>query len=678
MLWALDLHSLRTLQFAGMSDPSSQRRLLETTGSALATLEFRLALLHAGVGALVGVLAAVALERRSSRRIVAAGVGAAATLVLHTLALFAMVGRYPQLYADRWWLGGGPLATLQRVLTHVIGPRPFEIVLAALLLTLAAGAGVRIARAAASARLLTARRLVPAALAVLAVAVAGFGSGHAERAGASERPPNVLILASDSLRTDRLESPSVMPFTASLVPQGMLFRFAFTPIARTFPSWVSMLTGTEPRAHGVRTMFPRVEDLAGTRTTLFSALRDAGYRTFVVSDFAGDIFPRFDAGFERVDAPTLTADTLARATVLAGHTWSLPFLQWGAFRRLLPEWRNLASLSDPEWVVDRTLRQVDASADRPFAGLVFFSTSHFPYPAPYPSYLRGAGGYRGPYLYHAPPTRAGRRLEGADVEQVQARYDGALSAIDSATGRLWAELRRRGEIGRTVFVVTGDHGEELYETEGIAGHGDTLTPSAQAVPILIGGPGVPAGRRSDAQVRLHDVPATVLDILEPGRERRFGDGVSLLADGAARPICVQTGIWFWPDLPAGLEGRRLQYPGISALLEMDTRTRQLVLQERVEALVESAKDRGIVLGRRLWHQRLTPRGLVVEEQEFPSVEPFQPQADLAALFQEQCVARDPRLARLFGAVVFVPRGGAAGSDPSAEEPAECTSCGLGR
>src|SRR6185295_12960538 len=119
-----------------------------------------------------------------------------------------------------------------------------------------------------SARLLTARRLAPAALAVLAVAVAGVASGRAERTGASERPPNVLILASDSLRTDRVESPSVMPFTASLVPQGTLFRFGFTPVARTFPSWVSILTGTEPRVHGVLTMFPRVEDAAGTRSTL--------------------------------------------------------------------------------------------------------------------------------------------------------------------------------------------------------------------------------------------------------------------------------------------------------------------------------------------------------------------------------------------------------------------------
>lgn len=682
LLWGLDLHTLRALQFAGVSDTAAQRRLLDAAAPAVAGLELRLALIHGLLGALAGLLAGAAAGAGCgrSRAIAAAGVGGGATLLLHALALFAMVGRYPQLYADRWWLGGGVLARLQRSLTHTIGPRPFEILFAILLGVLVLAAGVRLTRSVASSRLFAARQLVPAALAIVAVAVAGFAFRSAPSEGkTNDRRPNVLIIASDSLRTDRLESASVMPFTASLVPQGTLFRFAFTPIARTFPSWVSILTGTEPRTHGVRTMFPRREALAETGATLFSALRDEGYYTFVVSDFAGDIFPRFEAGFDRVDAPTLTADTLARATVLSAHTWSLPLLRFGPLRRLLPEWQNLASLSDPDWLVDRALRQVEESGSRPFAGLIFFSTSHFPYPAPYPGFLRGSGAYRGPYLYHAPPARAGRRLETADVEQVRNRYDGALWTIDAATRRLWGELLRRGQLDRTLFIVTGDHGEELYETEGIAGHGDALAIHAQAVPMLMRGPGVPSGQRSDTQVRVYDLPATVLDIVAPRGERRFGDGVSLFVKDAPRPLCVQTGIWFWPDLPAGLQGRRLQYPGISDLLEMDPATRQLVLRADVEALVESAKDRGVILGHRLWHQRLGPRGLVIEEQELPAVENSQPEVDLAGLFQEQCVARDPRLTRLFGSVIFSgPGDQAAEVSPAGERPKECTTCGLGR
>ena len=73
-----------------------------------------------------------------------------------------------------------------------------------------------------------------------------------------------------------------------------------------------------------------------------------------------------------------------------------------------------------------------------------------------------------------------------------------------------------------------------------------------------------------------------------------------------RPICVETGIWFWPGRPPGLKGQRLDYPGISQLLAMDVGSREMVLRLEMENLVESAKERGLILGNRLWSEQLTP------------------------------------------------------------------------
>jgi hypothetical protein len=389
-------------------------------------------------------------------------------------------------------------------------------------------------------------------------------------------------------------------------------------------------------------------------------LRDAGYHTFVVSDFAGDIFPRFDGGFEAVDTPTLTVDRLSRATVLAAHTWSLPLLRIPAFRRALPEWRNLASLSDPEWLADAALGEIARARGRPFAGVVFFSTAHFPYVAPAPDYRMGAGGYRGRYLYHAPPTEAGPEMSPVDVAQVRARYDGALRSVDRATERLVSALRERGLLEDTVLVLTSDHGEVLYEAPGMAGHGDSLDElAAQAVPILLVGPGVARGAISNAQVRVIDLGATVLDLAgRGGADAAFGDGVSLLKRGVARPLCLETDIWFWPTLPAGLRGRRLEYEGIAELVEVDPETRQLVLRADREAVVEAAKERGLVSGRRLWRQRLTPSGLLRETLEVPGVEDASPAADLQPLFAERCVAGDPDLASQFDGVVMQRRAAA--------------------
>ncbi len=107
-----------------------------------------------------------------------------------------------------------------------------------------------------------------------------------------------------------------MPRTSSRIPGGSLFRYAVTPVARTYPSWVSLLTGTEPRVNGVRHMFPTLEVRRDVGATLFTRLRDQGYFTFAVSDFAGDVFPGFEGGFETLDTPRLSVDTLAQSTAL--------------------------------------------------------------------------------------------------------------------------------------------------------------------------------------------------------------------------------------------------------------------------------------------------------------------------------------------------------------------------
>jgi hypothetical protein len=473
----------------------------------------------------------------------------------------------------------------------------------------------------------------------------------------SGAPLNLLILASDSLRSDRIEDPEVMPKTAARIPEGSLYRYAVTSIARTYPSWVSMLTGTEPRANGVRHMFPTVAARRDVGATLFTRLRDQGYFTFAVSDFAGDIFPGFEGGFESLDTPHLNVDTLAQSTALTGHTWSLPFLRLRPIRSLFPYWRNVPSLADPEWVADSALRQVRRSGSRPFAGVVFFSTAHFPYVAPYPDYLRGSGEYRGRYLYHVPPVQPDEAPTAEDVEQIRFRYDAALTSIDRAMEKIFRDLDERGLRGKTLVVVTGDHGEELYEEPGIAGHGDTIRHlRSQAVPVLLVGPGIAGGVRSSAQVRHYDLAATVLSVLEPQRAGwEFGHGTSLLDADVARPICVETGIWFWPGRPLGLAGKRLDYPGISELLELEPATREMVLRDDMETLVESAKERGLVLGRRLYREQLTAFGLekeivLLEGPDFPMDEAED--VDLAQLFQERCVEGDENLRRLYGAVVF--------------------------
>lgn len=658
-LWALDLlAATRGLSFAGVSDARAQRRLMEAALPAVMALEGRLLAVHAAGGCLLGLAAGLALrfgEEKTGRRWTHFYAKVSAfVLGIHVLALFGMVSMYPQLYAERWWLRGGALAVLQRTLTHYAAPIVFDALLALLLVLVLLGAAGG-AWAAWARRPRWSSRWATTGAAALAVGLGAWMSAGRSQATAPPAARNLLIIAADSLRSDRVESAQVMPFTASLARQGTLYRFAFTPIARTFPSWVSILTGNEPSRHRVRTMFPAPDAVRDVGPTFISELRDAGYHTFVASDFSGDVFPRFNGGFETVDAPSLTVDLMARASVLSAHTWSLPLLRVAAFRNLWPEWRNLPNLADPDWMVDGALRHVGSGRGRPFAGLVFFSTAHFPYAAPYPDYKWGSEG-AGRYLYHAPPLQGEAPLSAEDVRQVRARYDGALRSIDRAVERLVRELERRGVLQHTLLILTGDHGEDLYEHAGLAGHGDaTASFLAQYVPVLLHGPGVPSAPPSNRQVRLIDLGATALELLgRPPADRRFGQGVSLLAPEATRPLCVQTGMWFWPDRPPFLRGQRLEYEDVSGLLEVDAHTRQMALNPTKEPMVETAKERGVVLGRRFWRQRLTPAGILRETGVVAGIDPTEEDVDLARLFAERCVAEDTELAWLLDAVVFAP------------------------
>src|SRR5205823_1338714 len=51
----------------------------------------------------------------------------------------------------------------------------------------------------------------------------------------------------------------VAPNLVQLADRGARFDRAYVSLPRTFPSWVTLLTGKFPHHHGIRSMFPRWE-----------------------------------------------------------------------------------------------------------------------------------------------------------------------------------------------------------------------------------------------------------------------------------------------------------------------------------------------------------------------------------------------------------------------------------
>ena len=79
-------------------------------------------------------------------------------------------------------------------------------------------------------------------------------------------------------------------------------------------------------------------------------------------------------------------------------------------------------------------------------------------------------------------------------------------------GRLMKAFDERGLLDKTLCVVLGDHGESLGE-HGESTHGVFLYDAAVRIPMIIAGPGMPAGKVINAQVRSVDVAPTILATL---------------------------------------------------------------------------------------------------------------------------------------------------------------------
>ena len=600
------------------------------------------------LGLVLGLVAELLLRLRHpasklARRGAAGALIESALLVagLHAALVGWAMADTPQLYAAGWYEQGGLPRTVQVIATDLLGPR--GVVLATLVLAVLY---IRPARVVYLARrtLLVARRPLRALaahvakksiapIAALAIAAAAFADGprapkiaHAAgppagpasaaepaRAGAAARagkPLNVLVLAADSLRADRVE-PRVAPNLTKLAARATRFDRAYVSLPRTFSSWVTILTGRHAHHHGVRSMFPTWEERAKDFDALPGRFAKAGYATGVVSDYAGDIFGRVDLGFGRVDTPAFDFRQMIRQKVLERETPLLPVLHSHLGRRLFPVMRELSAAADPMLLADDVETALRAMKNGPFFVTVFFSTAHFPYAAPAPYYAKYTDrSYRGRFKYHK-PMGLGRAAEvlpdAADVRQIQDLYDGAVTAVDDAMGRVLKTLERLGLAESTIVVVTADHGETLFDAGRGQGHGDHLFgDEGTHVPLVIydprlgGGSGESSaatrGRRERAIVRDVDLAPTLYELA--GIESPADlDGRSLVPALRGEPLAsrfayAETELWFTEDIPGLPPELRMPYPGVMGLTELDARhNAEIVLRKEMVGVTRMARHR---------------------------------------------------------------------------------------
>jgi len=98
-----------------------------------------------------------------------------------------------------------------------------------------------------------------------------------------------------------------------------------------------------------------------------------------------------------------------------------------------------------------------------------------------------------------------------EIRRHTAEYYAMISHLDAQIGRVLEALERTGQTNNTIIILAGDNGLAIGR-HGLMGKQNMYDHSLH-VPLLISGPGIPAGKQSDAYCYLLDIYPTLCDLV---------------------------------------------------------------------------------------------------------------------------------------------------------------------
>lgn len=373
------------------------------------------------------------------------------------------------------------------------------------------------------------------ALAAVASAALARGVQARPRAASSAAAPpgagkpNILLITVSGIRADHLGAygydQAVSPNLDALAARGVRFGQAIAPGSWSRPSVAALLTSIYPGALGYRR---DPQDFAAPapdsmRTTLAEALSASGYRTGAIlasqwlnaAGFAQG-FGSFEAARDQepFDKAPMRARMLGHLLGCAKESTACCLYLEG--RELLLGTR-LWPRKGGEAINDGAAHFLDMDTGRPFLLWVQYDDVLPPYDSsePFRPIAEGtlAGSLdllkvQGHWDLISPNVVRGL-LEPQGALVLASLYDGEVRRVDHLVGELLAMLDARGLTGRTVVVVTSDHGQ-AFGDHGSYSFGQSLYDEIVRVPLIVAGPGVTAaGQTVETPVSLIDLAPTL-------------------------------------------------------------------------------------------------------------------------------------------------------------------------
>lgn len=384
-------------------------------------------------------------------------------------------------------------------------------------------------------------------LATLAACGGSGGSATSTRGGPSTAAapaagtraasrPNVVLVLTDDLSSDLV---AAMPHVRALEATGTRFGTYVVSDSLCCPSRSSIFTGKYPHDTGVFTNaghdggYEAWRRGRNDRSTFATSLQARGYRTGLLGKYINGYDPKAPGVPRGWDDWAVTNEGYDE------YNYVLNVDGRPQFHRARPADYLTTQLER------RSLEFLDARGRdrRPFLLEVATFAPHSPAtPAPrdrgrFPdARVRRSASFDRP---NADPPRwlaARERLTGAQLRAVDALHRRRLrsvQAVDRMIGRIEDRLRARGLASDTYVVFSSDNG--LHEGQHELTSGKlTAFDSDVRVPLVVRGPGVPAGRTIDRVVQNVDLRPT-FEALAGARTPADVDGRSLLGLLLDRP-----------------------------------------------------------------------------------------------------------------------------------------------
>jgi arylsulfatase A-like enzyme len=450
-----------------------------------------------------------------------------AWFLLLTIAVF--VGN---VYLIPWGLLGEYFADM--VATTVFGIAVGQIVLGLAGLMILATLGMAMLRFLAGRgphlRLSAGLAMLVACIAIVAKPFVQQAWSGSKQHTAEPSRPNIILIGIDSLRPDYTSIGGDVKHTPNVnefLRHARVFKDTTTPLSRTFPSWITTLTGRHPHDTGAMMNLTNRASI-DTGPTLADVLRKQGYRTTFAIDEVR--FANIDEsyGFDQIITPPMGASDFLLASI--NDTPLANLVADTAIGRLLfPNSyanRAAAHVYQPQSFSRRL--EAELRLEPPFFLAAHFTLPHYPY-----------------YWAEAP------RYKPDDTpHQGQSLYGETIRAADAQVGRLMEFLQRTGALENAIVVVLSDHGEGLSAADILlteetrrfgdykipaqpAGHGiSVLTPAQYQVVFAVRGfgraplSGLPAAT-FETPATLEDVTPTLLDLQQVAVADTKFTGISL-------------------------------------------------------------------------------------------------------------------------------------------------------